>query len=761
MAVDVGGGVYAISRRLLGLFLILLLVACGGGGGGGSSNTNVSADIASLQFRGSAGAYIAAQNINVTLTQASGTVYPSVSSSDPSVAIAGLNITSGTTASITVTPSQNKPSGTYSTTIYLNIYSDPAGTKLVTSLSYPISLTVLRGLAVNPTTIILSALEGGATQTDVAVTAPEGSTGTITASVASGQSTPSWLGLTVLNNNTVHVTASASGLIAGSYSTAIDVSFTSTGGTGITVVQVPLSFTVGQGLVTPTGQTLPLNVDSTQTSLSGAVSVARADGAAATWSASSSAPWLVLSVSSGTTPSNLGYSVDVSKLTNLPQFTDSTAIVTLSSPGISSVNFNVVLQKHLPYVTSVGPYGIDANSTARVVVGGVGFSQLVNPAAALQLSGVSARNVRVVTDKQIVFDTTPASSGTFNIGIANALNISVPTAALVVTAPVTYTATTVPHAGPKDIYIHDPVRHAVFALSRTNNALYRYMLTGGTWAVTAMPLASPLDMGLTPDGRRLWITNLNQQLVEVDPDNLTVLFTYANGAISQSLGSALPITSDGRLWIPGSAQYFDLATKTFAQLNVNLSGPSFDFGSFAGAADGSMAITIPSYRYTPLAPFLLYDPSTGLLSNPTGMPEFGYQPRISRDGSLILKEYSGELYDRSFHLLGQLPTPTATDSWRLMTLSPDGSKILVQHNTYTNSSHNTLVSMALDVYSTTALVPGTTNFVNTASIPLSTDVALCTNSSPCYYNNTYLLPSTDSKAVFWIGNVNMQVIPLP
>jgi hypothetical protein len=68
--------------------------------------------------------------------------------------------------------------------------------------------------------------------------------------------------------------------------------------------------------------------------------------------------------------------------------------------------------------------------------------------------------------------------------------------------------------------------------------------------------------------------------------------------------------------------------------------------------------------------------------------------------------------------------------------------------------------MALDVYSTSAFAAGTTNFLKTASVPLGSDVSLCTaGSSDCYLQ--YLLPSADSKAVFWIGNSAMQVIPLP
>jgi hypothetical protein len=167
--------------------------------------------------------------------------------------------------------------------------------------------------------------------------------------------------------------------------------------------------------------------------------------------------------------------------------------------------------------------------------------------------------------------------------------------------------------------------------------------------------------------------------------------------------------------------------------------------------------------YSPRSPFWLYDSASGQLSNPMGSIELGYEPRISRDGSRILKEYTGELYDRSFALLGQLPTPPVNDEWALTALTPDGNRVLVLHKTFTGASHGTLASIAVDVYSTSGFVAGTTNFAKIATIPVSSDASYCNpaGSTDCYYGNQYLLPSGDSKVVFWIGNLNMQVIPLP
>ena len=92
----------------------------------------------------------------------------------------------------------------------------------------------------------------------------------------------------------------------------------------------------------------------------------------------------------------------------------------------------------------------------------------------------------------------------------------------------------------------------------------------------------------------------------------------------------------------------------------------------------------------------------------------------------------------------------------------DGNKILVLRKTYTSASQTTLDNQAIDVYSTTTFAPGTTDFVKIGSIPLTTDASFCNaNFDDCFYGNQYLLPTQDSRAVFWIGNQNLQVFNIP
>jgi len=746
----------------LSLLMVLSLLGCGGGGGGGGDDSvRVTPSTASLQFSGVQGDLIASQDLGVTLTSAPGGVFAAVEVADISVASASFNITGGTSAVITVTPSAFRTPGTYQTTVFLRVYRNQTGTDLLATFSYGVTLTVRAGLSVSPTTLALNTLEGGTTQGTLAVTLPQGVSGIVSASLAAGQASAPWLNLSVLPNNSVQVDASAVALAAGTYTRDLEISVLRP--TGSTAVRVPLTFTVGVGLVAPANQTLLLERSTPLASLQGSVTVQRGDGAHSAWTATSSAPWLVLASNAGTTPDALTYSVDPAQLASLGQFADHTATVTLSTAGLTPVSFTVTLQKRLPYVVFAGPYGLPYGASTRIIVGGRGFNQLgTSPAALLLASGLSVDFASVLSDTQLLLFVTAQSQGPFTIGVPNVGGVNTPSALLWFSAPYTYAPATVPHTGAKNIYLHDPVRHAVFALSRSANALVRYQVDGnGVWSVATLPIAGALNMAMAPDGSRIWVTDQSHRVIEVDPDNqMAQLNSYVapNFAILQNIGGVLPISSDGRLWLPGSAHYFDLLTRSFGAVDTSTVPFNFEFGAYHGTLDGTLVLISPSFQFTPTPPWGAYQSLNEAVYSLASSTNLGYEPRLSLYGSRVLEEFSGRLYSgpTSFAPGDMLPTPPDTDSYFLVTLTPDGNKILVLRKTYTSASQTTLASQAIDVYSTSPLI------TKIGSIPLTTDASFCTsNSDDCFYGNQYLLPTQDSKAVFWIGNQNLQVFNIP
>jgi hypothetical protein len=748
------------------LLVLSLVAGCGGGGGGsgdGGSAVSVTASPTSLQFSGISGEAIPFQNISLTLTNAPGTVYATAQAADVGVATASFGATGGTSGVISVFPIFSREPGTYQTSVVLRVYRNANATDLLASFTYPVTLTLLPGLSVNPTSLSLSTLQGNTAQGTLGVTLSPGVTGTVSAALAPGQAAAPWLGLSVNGNNTVQVNASAVSLAPGVYQRDLEVSVPRP--SGALVVRVPLTFTVGVGLAAPADQTLALNAGTALASLGGTVNVARADGQSSVWTASTSAPWLVLTPNTGTTPSTLTYSVDPVQAGFLQPFTDATATVTLSTAGLTPVSFNVTLQNRLPYVSSAGPYGSAAGAPVRMVVGGRGFNQIADPVATLQLSGMNILSASVLSDAQIVANVSAqAGALPYTVRVPNAAGIVSRSAFMVFSSPFSYAPATVPHAGAKNIYLHDPVRRAVFALSRSGNALVRYKFdtVSGTWGVTSVPYNAPVNMALAPDGMTLWVTDTSYRVADVDPDTMAVRIYYGgNAGFSSNVGGVLPISSDGRMWLPGLNAHFDVVKREIVMRNTNVPF-NLEFGSLHGSLDGGLVLIGPSFLFTPLPRFWTYDPVNGQITNPMGDANLGYEPRMSLDGSRTLVEGSGKLFDGNFALLGQLPTLPDNESHFLMTLTPDGSKILVLHKVYTNSSQSTLVSQSIDIYSTTAYAPASTDFAKLGSLPIGTDASICsTNSNDCLYGNQYLLPSVDSKTLFWIGNQNMQVFSIP
>lgn len=416
---------------------VLVLIACGGGGdsgGSGSTTPTVSASRTSLQIDAFAQEYWYPEIINVSATGGSSGVYVDVSSSDPSVVTTGLSITSTTTATISVEPVQNKPVGTYSANVILSLYADPGGTQRLAQYTYPVTLRVHAGLAVNPTSLSLSAAQGAIAQTTLTVTPPAGTSGVLTATTVSA--TP-WMTLTPVGTSAVQVSATTLlSSMPGAANAEIAVKFTRTGATGSGTIIVPVTFTIGPGLLTPMGHAIELKRDTPMAILTWPrnVAVQIGDGSTSNWSASSDASWLVLSTGSGTTPGTLTFTVDPAVIPALPEFVDSTATITIASPGLPSVNFSATLQKRLPYVASLTPSAIVVNSTSTVLVNGRGFTQLASPATYLQTAGLSVANVQVLSDSQLSFETSPSATGTHAIRIGNDAGINTSSAPLTVSS---------------------------------------------------------------------------------------------------------------------------------------------------------------------------------------------------------------------------------------------------------------------------------------------------------------------------------------
>ncbi|HVZ44259.1 MAG TPA: hypothetical protein VHA82_10660 [Ramlibacter sp.] len=593
--------------------------------------------------------------------------------------------------------------------------------------------------------VSMSTYEGGMQHATLDAAVPP-TQGTLSVSVDEGAP---WLSAELTGTSTVSITASAASLAAGNYQGGVTLQFVPIRG-ATTTKSVPVLFTVGPGLIAPASQAKTLNATATVASLAGSVSVARADGTAQTWMASSSQPWLQVTPS-GTTPSALTYTFDANAVASLANYSIQAATVTLTSPGASTASFQVTLTKRLPYLDTAMPYGVPAGSLSHVVVHGAGFLQY---ASTPSISGVAASSVQVQSDSQLAFDATPPAAGNYTLAIGNAASMATATATLQVTASTPYAVTTsFAVAGNRSSYLEDPVRGAIFAVGTAENAVYRYQYNGGGWTQTALPLASPLALGMSPDGSRLFVV-LAGLVKEVNPDTMQQVATLTPGlTFASNLGEPLATTVDGRLWLPAGLRYFEPRTNRFLSLDANGIGT---IDGFVASADGETMLLLQDDSAHQ------YNASDGTVTQPMGDLELASGVRISSDGSRVLTQGSFSVYDSSFdggyELVARLPDPAAGEHWGAAALSADGTKVAVLAYTGTALPFS---FKRIDVFSTTALVPGTTTMTKTGSIAIGTAAAQCgAADAGCSAQGTLFI-ARDGRTVFWIGNKFLQTYKLP
>ncbi|MBI1889186.1 MAG: BACON domain-containing protein [Burkholderiales bacterium] len=249
--------------------------------------------------------------------------------------------------------------------------------------------------------------------------------GTLSASASAG-----WLKLNKVDSARYEVSVSGIGVMAGSYSANASFTYTTAEGVSSTA-SIPVTYTVGTGLFKPQDVNVTMNLTGTSAALAGGQTIYFTGNAqTVTWSANSSQSWLTLTSTSGVTPSQVTFAIDINKAALLANFEDHNATVTISAPGYTPVGFNVVLSKRLPEITAITPSPITAGQASGIQVSGKGFSQLGNPAAAINMQGLTATSATVINDQQVDMQLTANNPGNYLFNIPNALGIGTSTAQL-------------------------------------------------------------------------------------------------------------------------------------------------------------------------------------------------------------------------------------------------------------------------------------------------------------------------------------------
>lgn len=701
------------------------------------------------QFLGLAPDAVQPASLQFTLTGGNGIYYLGAASSSTEFSASVSTMTS-TTSMVTVQPLLAQTLGASRTAhVTVMLCEDIACARVAWSQDYPITYTQF---AVNLTPLTLSGTEGVA-NAPITITVSPADTGNVLAITATTSSGGAWLSGRHDSNGNLAVTASGVGVPKGSYSGSTIVSLSQAPSIAHSV---PVSFSIGQGLVAPTLAGITQLRATTLDGLKGSANVAFNGGQSPAWTAQSDKNWLVLDTPSGTGAATLRYHIDpASSSAAVTNWDSATATVTIQSPGLSGVQATLSFQRQLPEITMLTPIQVVPNRSAILTLSGRGLSQLDN-IGQITVGGQAILSGTVLSDIKAVVSVPAHATASLQVRVPNALGQAAAQAQVAV-APSAFAYASVPTPGndSKSSMVYDPSRRTVYATSYYGAALQRYKFDGTQWTLSSTPWAGAWRAQLSPDGKTLYVLGTNG-LAEVDPDSLVVrsLHTDVDGFRGFSSDHPLSLTNDLRLWMPQSTQFLDLRHGTTARAgNGEFPGVATDEmtatpdGSHIYSVDGTSSPPPPDGWYSTATHTSVALPANLLLRN--------YRATFDDQGTIGVFEGIAAYRTADWWLVGNLQPVNGRFNYPNAAMSPDGKRIYVP--TADNSSYS---ADSINVYDTTQLQPGTSNLVLLGTIAVANPGAMCPGQSECDTIGRFAIDPTGTT-LFWAGNNAFTVIPIP
>jgi len=486
------------------------------------------------------------------------------------------------------------------------------------------------------------------------------------------------------------------------------------------------------------------------------------------WHASvANAPWLKLVNAGGATnASSLQVAVDAAEFAKLPNFADYAAVVNISTdtPNLPPTTTTITLKKVVAEISYAGPYTVLPGLTTTVHLHGRGLNSLNDPAGALQASGIIVSNVKRVSDGEISVQVSPGGAATGRFSIRNAMGLDTGSATVKAVAPAAYGYKAIAMDGYKGTLHYDAERQALLVVNRTQAQVLRYVYSGGVWTPSSVAIASADDAALSPDGQSLVVISSSGLISLLDPATLALQASYQDSAysIGAYVASRLAVTNDGRAWHPvgySSMAYFDLHTRQAGRATIADSTNYYYAGFFSVSGDGEHMILVPMTGGTPAPPVEYLSTVDGLLRNNPDANFTNYSTASQNsDGSRMVID-DARVRDGDFKTLGRFAVSDgsayANDASYGSVLAPDGMRAYVM---YLGPRTDPNMKPRIYVFDTSKAVSDVfpiLGYFDVADSPTS-----CMAGDYCD-PRTSNLASADGRTLFFAGNKNILVIPVP
>lgn len=320
---------------------------------------------------------------------------------------------------------------------------------------------------------------------------------------------------------------------------------------------------VGLAFNVDAGQSFDISRDTTSASLTQARAVRMSDDSALSWSATTTAPWLRLTRSHGTTGVDaLALQVDPTHLADYLPGATAHVSVSVGRPNVPPQDVVVGLAFSGPYLQDAWAKPLSGGRMKLYVPGLFDYNVVSN--GSVQVSGAHVQNIGSVMDNFFLGNITVLQITVDQVVPGQPITVSFATPYLTTQAQVPVPST--PAYGNGYVALPYGLRKPP-SFSSVNGALYfagadsiwRYAASGSTWSLSSVSAPGVIDVDPRPDEAHLLAVSVNG-LSMLDPTSLQAIWSgvpvneyfgspvLVTGA-TESDSKSIAHTSDGYAWV--------------------------------------------------------------------------------------------------------------------------------------------------------------------------------------------------------------------
>jgi hypothetical protein len=636
----------------------------------------------------------------------------------------------------------------------------------------------------NPTMLTLAAIERTSTSpTTITVSGPtwEPNLATETFVGYTAQSgNVQWLQVDPVAGG-YRLTASAAQVNAGTFTANLVIRATDNS-VPSTQLEIPVSFTVGEGLAQPADREVTLDANTTLQSpdLSASIPIALVAGPAVDWTAQSDRNWLTLTRASGQTGTDLNYVINPAMLdlANSRGPSDDVATVQITTtPFLTPRSFRVSLHQRLAHVRGISPYYQVQGRSSRHVVRGTGFIANRDWSQHLLVMGQPAGAGRVtrVNDTELVVDVDP---GQVVIEVRNELSAVAGWDPIQVVAADSNVYQALATGFDLRKLLYDAQRQRLLVINQQPNDLDAFIYFAKTapnaWQQGPSTLIPGLrDLMVANDNRTVWFVTTNG-LRFAPMDTLTPSPASADQSFAPlhvpAANSAMVMTNDWRVWfgsenglgIGNGVWYRDLLAAN--GLNVPLQSDLIQPREgpwFTVSGNGERLYISQASSITPAPSLLALDAKDGVLFEAAQWGDSTYLPpdaAINMDGSRLIG--SGyEVRDLAYANIGHVQ-PNHQNYFAIgAAVNPEGSRAYVLAYDSTDLPNPTPQTLPRVYVFDLSNPVGAGQRMPLLGYFTVADYPTCRVFSGCLRPSITLAP--DGNTLFIAGSENLLVVPVP